>query len=169
MRAVIAESFERIHRSNLVGMGVLPLQFKEEGWQKLGLNGEEIVSIRGLENLSPRTTLTVELYRPTDGRIARFPVVCRIDTPTELEYFKNGGGAELRPAQPRESAGSGGIALRACSPACGGAVQEGLRGRSAAMRHAPPPLSGVPLPRQRGRTRPSHKQNCYGRPRAFSA
>jgi aconitate hydratase len=91
VRAVIAESFERIHRSNLVGMGVLPLQFKEEGWQKLGLNGEEIVSIRGLENLSPRTTLTVELYRPTDGRIARFPVVCRIDTPTELEYFKNGG------------------------------------------------------------------------------
>jgi aconitate hydratase len=91
VRAVIAESFERIHRSNLVGMGVLPLQFKEEGWQKLGLTGEEIVSIRGLENLSPRTTLTVELYRPTDGRIARFPVVCRIDTPTELEYFKNGG------------------------------------------------------------------------------
>jgi aconitate hydratase len=91
VRAVIAESFERIHRSNLVGMGVLPLQFKEEGWQKLGLNGEEIVSIRGLENLSPRATLTVELYRPTDGRIARFPVVCRIDTPTELEYFKNGG------------------------------------------------------------------------------
>ena len=91
VRAVIAESFERIHRSNLVGMGVLPLQFKEDGWQKLCLNGEEIVSIRGLENLSPRTTLTVELYRPTDGRIARFPVVCRIDTPTELEYFKNGG------------------------------------------------------------------------------
>ncbi|MGZ5983727.1 MAG: aconitate hydratase AcnA, partial [Caulobacteraceae bacterium] len=82
VRAVIAESFERIHRSNLVGMGVLPLQVKEEGWQKLGLTGEEIVSIRGLENLSPRTTLTVELYRPTDGRIARFPVVCRIDTPT---------------------------------------------------------------------------------------
>jgi aconitate hydratase len=91
VRAVITESFERIHRSNLVGMGVLPLQFKEEGWHKLGLTGEEIVSIRGLENLAPRTTLTVELYRPTDGRIARFPVICRIDTPTELEYFKNGG------------------------------------------------------------------------------
>ena len=67
------------------------MQFKEDGWQKLGLTGEEIVSIRGLENLSPRATLTVELYRPTDGRIARFPVICRIDTPTELEYFKNGG------------------------------------------------------------------------------
>jgi aconitate hydratase len=91
VRAVITESFERIHRSNLVGMGVLPLQFKEEGWQKLGLTGEEIVSIRGLENLSPRGALTVELYRPGDGRIARFPVICRIDTPTELEYFKNGG------------------------------------------------------------------------------
>jgi aconitate hydratase len=91
VRAVITESFERIHRSNLVGMGVLPLQFKEDGWHKLGLTGEEIVSIRGLENLSPRTTLTIELYRPSDGRIARFPVICRIDTPTELEYFKNGG------------------------------------------------------------------------------
>ena len=91
VRAVIAESFERIHRSNLVGMGVLPLQFKVDGWQKLGLTGEEIVSIRGLNDISPRRTLTVELYRPTDGKIARFPVICRIDTPTELEYFKNGG------------------------------------------------------------------------------
>jgi aconitate hydratase len=91
VRAVIAESFERIHRSNLVGMGVLPLQFTQEGWLKLGLTGEEIVSIRGLGDLSPRKQLIVELYRPTDGRIARFPVRCRIDTPTELEYFKNGG------------------------------------------------------------------------------
>ncbi|MBC7667840.1 MAG: aconitate hydratase AcnA, partial [Gemmatimonadaceae bacterium] len=91
VRAVICESFERIHRSNLVGMGVLPLQFLQEGWQKLELTGEEIVSIRGLQDLSPRKQLIVELYRPTDGRIARFPVRCRIDTPTELEYFKNGG------------------------------------------------------------------------------
>ena len=91
VRAVIAESFERIHRSNLVGMGVLPLQFLQDGWQKLNLTGEEIVSIRGLTELSPRRQLTVEMYRPSDGRIARFPVRCRIDTPTELEYFKNGG------------------------------------------------------------------------------
>ncbi len=91
VRAVVAETFERIHRSNLVGMGVLPLQFKIDGWHKLGLTGEEIVSIRGLTDLSPRRTLTVELYRPSDGRVARFPVICRIDTPTELEYFKNGG------------------------------------------------------------------------------
>ncbi len=91
VRAVIAETFERIHRSNLVGMGVLPLQFKVDGWQKLGLTGEEIVSIRGLNDLSPRRTLTVELYRPSDGRIARFPVICRIDTPTELDYFRAGG------------------------------------------------------------------------------
>jgi aconitate hydratase len=91
VRAVIAETFERIHRSNLVGMGVLPLQFKIEGWNKLGLTGEEIVTIRGLTEIAPRRTLTVELYRPSDGRVARFPVICRIDTPTELEYFKNGG------------------------------------------------------------------------------
>ena len=91
VRAVIAESFERIHRSNLVGMGVLPLQFKVDGWQKLGLTGEEIVSIRGMSELSPRRTLTVELYRPSEGRIARIPVICRIDTPTELDYFRAGG------------------------------------------------------------------------------
>ena len=91
VRAVVAESFERIHRSNLVGMGVLPLQFLQEGWHKLGLTGEEIVTIRGLTELSPRKQLIVEMYRPSDGRIARFPVRCRIDTPTELEYFKNGG------------------------------------------------------------------------------
>jgi aconitate hydratase len=91
VRAVVAESFERIHRSNLVGMGVLPLQFTQEGWHKLGLTGEEIVTIRGLTDLAPRKQLIVEMYRPSDGRIARFPVRCRIDTPTELEYFKNGG------------------------------------------------------------------------------
>ncbi|MCE3288088.1 MAG: acnA [Caulobacter sp.] len=91
VRAVIAETFERIHRSNLVGMGVLPLQFLNDGWQRLGLTGEEIVSIRGLQDLAPRKQLIVELYRPSDGRIARFPVRCRIDTPTELDYFRNGG------------------------------------------------------------------------------
>ena len=91
VRAVIAESFERIHRSNLVGMGVLPLQFVNEGWQRLGLVGDEIVTIRDLDDIHPRRQLMVELYRPADGKIARFPVRCRIDTPTELAYFKNGG------------------------------------------------------------------------------
>jgi aconitate hydratase len=91
VRAVIAESYERIHRSNLVGMGVLPLQFKVEGWSKLGMTGEEIVTIRGLEDVRPRQELMVELFRPSDGKVARFPVRCRIDTPTELEYFKAGG------------------------------------------------------------------------------
>ena len=91
VRAVIAESFERIHRSNLVGMGVLPLQFIAEGWQRLGLTGEEIVTIRDLDDIQARRQLMVELYRPTDGKIARFPVRCRIDTATELDYFKNGG------------------------------------------------------------------------------
>ena len=91
VRAVIAETYERIHRSNLVGMGVLPLQFQAEGWSRLGLTGEEIITIRGLNQLSPRKTLTVELFRPSDHRVARFPVTCRIDTETELEYFKAGG------------------------------------------------------------------------------
>jgi aconitate hydratase len=91
VRAVIAESYERIHRSNLVGMGVIPLQFKVEGWHKLGLTGEEIVTIRGLDDVKPRQELMVELFRPSDGKLARFPVRCRIDTPTELEYFRAGG------------------------------------------------------------------------------
>jgi len=91
VRAVIAESFERIHRSNLVGMGVLPLQFIEEGWQRLGLTGEEVITLRGLDGLRPRKTLIVELFRPSDHRVARFSVRCRIDTDTELEYFRAGG------------------------------------------------------------------------------
>ncbi|HZZ34715.1 MAG TPA: aconitate hydratase AcnA, partial [Caulobacteraceae bacterium] len=73
VRAVIAETFERIHRSNLVGMGVLPLQFIAEGWQRLGLTGDEIVTIRDLDDIAPRKQLMVELYRASDGKIARFP------------------------------------------------------------------------------------------------
>ena len=91
VRAVIAETYERIHRSNLVGMGVLPLQFLAEGWSRLGLTGEEIITIRGLADLAPRKTLTIELFRPSDHRVARFAVRCRIDTQTELEYFRAGG------------------------------------------------------------------------------
>ena len=96
VRAVLAESYERIHRSNLVGMGVVPLQFKAEGWTRLGLTGEEIVTIRGLSDvnvgkLKPRQDLWVELFRPSDGKMARFPVRCRIDNQTELDYFKAGG------------------------------------------------------------------------------
>ena len=91
VRAVIAETYERIHRSNLVGMGVLPLQFQVDGWTRLGLTGEEIITIRGLDRLAPRKTLMVELFRPSDHKVARFPVTCRIDTETELDYFKAGG------------------------------------------------------------------------------
>ncbi|MBN8529676.1 MAG: aconitate hydratase AcnA, partial [Caulobacterales bacterium] len=96
VRAVIAESYERIHRSNLIGMGVVPLQFKQDGWTKLGLTGEEIVTIRGLTDanvgrLKPRQDLWVELFRPSDGKMARFPVRCRIDNQTELDYLKAGG------------------------------------------------------------------------------
>ena len=91
VRAVIAETYERIHRSNLVGMGVVPLQFLEDGWQRLNLTGEEIITIRGLDRVTPRKTLWVDLFRPSDHKSARFPVRCRIDTGTELEYFKAGG------------------------------------------------------------------------------
>jgi aconitate hydratase len=92
VRAVVAETFERIHRSNLVGMGVLPLVFVEgTSWQSLGLTGAETVSIRGLSGgLKPRQTLFAEITS-ADGAMRQVPLVCRIDTLDELEYFRHGG------------------------------------------------------------------------------
>jgi aconitate hydratase len=92
IRAVITQSFERIHRSNLVGMGVLPLVFEEgTSWQSLGLKGDEKVTIRGLQaDLRPRQKLTAEIAM-ADGSTKQVPLICRIDTLDELEYFKNGG------------------------------------------------------------------------------
>jgi len=92
VRAVICQSFERIHRSNLVGMGVLPLTFEDgTSWQSLGLKGDEQVTIRGLQgDLKPRQTLSAEIVGG-DGALKRVPLLCRIDTLDELEYFRNGG------------------------------------------------------------------------------
>jgi len=94
--AVIAESFERIHRSNLVGMGILPLQFAEgQSAESLGLTGEEIYDFPGLsallaEKLAKRRTLTVQATAP-DGKTKIFAMKIRIDTPQEIEYFEHGG------------------------------------------------------------------------------
>ncbi len=92
VKAVVVESFERIHRSNLVGMGVLPLQFKEgESAASLGLTGFETYDILGLGNdMQPGQTFTV---RATDdaGKMTEFEVISRIDTPVEVEYYRNGG------------------------------------------------------------------------------
>jgi aconitate hydratase len=92
VRAVIAESFERIHRSNLVGMGVLPLQFRPgEGWKTLGLDGTEVFDIIGIsEGLKPRKELTVRA-RKADGSTVEFKVIARLDTPIEVEYYRHGG------------------------------------------------------------------------------
>ena len=92
VRAVIAQSFERIHRSNLIGMGIVPLQFKEgESWQTLGLKGDETVNVKGLaEGLKPRVMLTVEISR-ADGSVTSIEAMCRIDTMDELDYYKNDG------------------------------------------------------------------------------
>ena len=92
VKAVIAESFERIHRSNLIGMGVLALQFVgDQTRQSLGLTGNEKLSIRGLgADIKPRQLLTVDLERADGGRDS-FQVLCRIDTLNEVEYFKAGG------------------------------------------------------------------------------
>lgn len=92
IKAVIAESFERIHRSNLVGMGVLPLQFVDgQTRQSLNLTGRETLSINGLsDDIQPHQTLDVSVVRE-DGSQAEFKVLCRIDTLNEVEYFKAGG------------------------------------------------------------------------------
>jgi aconitate hydratase len=91
LKAAIAESFERIHRSNLIGMGVLPLQFQDgEGREQLGLTGEEVYDIEGLDDdLKPGQEL--EVVARGDGGEKRFTVICRIDTPVEINYYRNGG------------------------------------------------------------------------------
>jgi aconitate hydratase len=92
VRAVIAESYERIHRSNLVGMGVLPLQFRAgETAESLRLVGSERLTITGLASeIKPRQELPVEIYSK-DGTAAFFKVVVRLDTPGEIKYWRNGG------------------------------------------------------------------------------
>ncbi|KQT82238.1 aconitate hydratase AcnA [Aurantimonas sp. Leaf443] len=92
VRAVIAESFERIHRSNLVGMGVVPFVFAEDGtsWQTLGLKGDEKVTIEGLTEVKPRQIMEARIEK-ADGSTATVKLLCRIDTLDELEYFRNGG------------------------------------------------------------------------------
>ena len=92
VRAVVAQSFERIHRSNLIGMGVLPAVFEEgTSWQSLGITGAETVTLKGLgADLKPRQMLEIEISYP-DGGHKTVPVLCRIDTEDELEYFRNGG------------------------------------------------------------------------------
>ena len=91
LKAAIAESFERIHRSNLIGMGVLPLQFQEgEGREQLGLTGEEEFDIAGLDDdLQPGQE--IEVVARGEGGETRFTTVCRIDTPVEINYYRNGG------------------------------------------------------------------------------
>jgi aconitate hydratase len=91
VRAVIAQSFERIHRSNLVGMGVVPFTFEPgTSWASLGLKGDETVEIDGLDTIKPRQTMTARITY-ADGTVKNIPLLCRIDTLDELDYFKNGG------------------------------------------------------------------------------
>jgi len=92
VKAVVAQSFERIHRSNLVGMGVLPLQFKDGTTaQTLKLDGTEIYDVVGLgPGLKPQQDLTLRITRK-DGSTQDVPVACRIDTPIEIDYYQHGG------------------------------------------------------------------------------
>ncbi len=91
VRAVIAQSFERIHRSNLVGMGVAPLVLEDgASWQSLGIRGDEKVTIEGLKDVKPQATLTAR-FEYADGSVKDVPLLCRIDTLDELAYYRHGG------------------------------------------------------------------------------
>ncbi|HET6183861.1 MAG TPA: aconitate hydratase AcnA [Acetobacteraceae bacterium] len=91
VKAVIVESFERIHRSNLVGMGVLPLVFQEGMDRKrLGITGDEVIDILGLDDLRPRMELSLVVHR-ADGKTDKVPVICRVDTADEVNYYRHGG------------------------------------------------------------------------------
>ncbi|MEO1188450.1 MAG: aconitate hydratase, partial [Pseudomonadota bacterium] len=91
VKAVIAGSFERIHRSNLIGMGVLPLEF-EDGttWESLGLKGDEEVTIEGINRIEPRQKVEVQITK-ADGSNITANTTVRIDTDNELDYYRNGG------------------------------------------------------------------------------
>jgi aconitate hydratase len=103
VRAVIASSFERIHRSNLVGMGVLPLELPQgQTWQSIGLTGEETFEILGLGELRPGDQLAVRAC-PATGKMIEFQARARIDTPVELEYYRHGG---ILPMMVRKLLGS---------------------------------------------------------------
>jgi aconitate hydratase len=91
IKAVVARSFERIHRSNLVGMGVLPLQFKPgESWQTLNLTGSEFIDVIPHPELKPQSDATLVITR-ADGSREEVSVILRIDTPIEVDYYRNGG------------------------------------------------------------------------------
>ncbi len=92
IKAVIAQSFERIHRSNLIGMGVLPLQFiSGRSYESLELNGREIFDIPVNDDVKPQQELQIKATDPDNGTVKPFNVICRIDTPVEIEYYRNGG------------------------------------------------------------------------------
>ena len=91
IKAVITQSYERIHRSNLVGMGALPLVFKEgQSWENLGLDGFETFFISGIEDMTPRKVLQVKALKE-DGREIKFETIARLDTDIDVDYFENGG------------------------------------------------------------------------------
>ena len=91
VKFVIAESYERIHRSNLVGMGVLPLQFLQgESRESLGLTGNEVLTLKGLDAISPRQELIIEARIQSEA-VKTFKVLARLDNEIEVDYFKNGG------------------------------------------------------------------------------
>jgi len=91
VKAVIAESFERIHRSNLVGMGVIPFEFTQgDNRKSLSLSGDEIISIHGLEEITPLGDVDCEILYP-DGNSKIIKLKCRIDTAIEIEYIEHGG------------------------------------------------------------------------------
>jgi len=91
VRAVLAESYERIHRSNLIGMGVLPLEFQSgDTRESLGLKGDEIFETQGIASLAPEKKISMRAKSPNGGE-KKFTVIARVDTPEEVSYYHHGG------------------------------------------------------------------------------
>jgi outer membrane protein OmpA-like peptidoglycan-associated protein len=164
IKAVVARSFERIHRSNLVGMGVLPLQFKgNDSWQSLGIVGDESFELSGLDKLAPQQNATLTITRK-DGSKQNVELLSRIDTPIEVDYYQNGGilpyvlrdllGASAAGAKPAASAvanatvstASAGVAAGVAATATGyqAATNHANTAAAAATNSAAPASKGLP-------------------------
>ncbi|MBX3461546.1 MAG: aconitate hydratase AcnA [Planctomycetes bacterium] len=147
VRFVLAESYERIHRSNLVGMGVLPLQFRAgETRESLGLTGVEVFDVAVDDAVQPRQLLQVTATHPETGKVTLFQALCRIDTPVEVDYYRNGGILQtvlrklLAPAaaaKPAKAKGRAKAKAAAVKQPAKRPAEKPAAGRKAAARKAP--------------------------------
>jgi len=145
VKFVLAESYERIHRSNLVGMGVLPLQFRDEQTREsLGLTGHELFDVATDDDVQPRQLLQITATHPETGKVTMFHAQCRIDTPVEVEYYQNGGILQtvLRKLLRPETASAGAQKAKATAKA----TKQAPAPKAAPKKAGPKPAAGKKPP-----------------------